>query len=99
MRYLPPKDNRRRNNFKKSELDSVVFKTLKNNYYINKILRPRIDGFFFYTFRNFNKTYIVNRCTITGRSGSVYKDFRVSRLQIRDMLSKGEFFGLKKSTW
>lgn len=99
MRYLPAKDKRKRQLFAQSELNALIFKTLKKTSNLNSMLKPRVDGFFFYNFRGKNRTYIVNRCVITGRSGSVYKFFRVSRLQIRDMLANGEFFGLRKSTW
>ncbi len=40
-----------------------------------------------------------NRCMMTGRVRSYYRKFGVSRLVLRELASKGEIPGLKKSSW
>ena len=36
---------------------------------------------------------------ITGRSRSIYRQFKVSRIELRKLGSKGLLFGLKKASW
>jgi ribosomal protein S14 len=45
------------------------------------------------------KVRIKNTCVVTGRSRAVYKNFRISRIQLRLLGSNGLFFGLKKHSW
>jgi small subunit ribosomal protein S14 len=49
--------------------------------------------------RNSSATRIRNRCEITGRSRSVYRKTKMSRIAIRDFGSKGLIPGLVKSSW
>lgn len=49
--------------------------------------------------RNSSKTRIRNRCIVTGRSRSVYNQFRVSRIVFRELAWKGLIPGIKKSSW
>lgn len=49
--------------------------------------------------RNSSKTRIRNRCILTGRSRSVYRLFRFSRIVFRDLASHGEIPGVQKSSW
>nr|YP_008816142.1 ribosomal protein S14 [Roya obtusa]YP_009755730.1 ribosomal protein S14 [Roya anglica]AGZ90390.1 ribosomal protein S14 [Roya obtusa]QIQ22969.1 ribosomal protein S14 [Roya anglica] len=49
--------------------------------------------------RNSSKTRIRNRCIISGRSRSVYKVFRMSRIVFRDLASKGSILGISKASW
>lgn len=49
--------------------------------------------------RNANPTRIRNRCALTGRPRGVYRKFNLCRIVIRDMASKGELPGVKKSSW
>jgi len=38
-------------------------------------------------------------CILTGRSRSVYRTFRVSRLKLRHYANEGYFVGLSKASW
>jgi small subunit ribosomal protein S14 len=49
--------------------------------------------------RNSSATRIRNRCEISGRSRSVYRKTKMSRIAIRDYGSKGLIPGLVKSSW
>ena len=49
--------------------------------------------------RNSSKTRIKNRSELTGRSRSVYRKFRLSRIALRDLASSGQIPGLVKASW
>ncbi|MGA7721406.1 MAG: 30S ribosomal protein S14 [Ignavibacteriaceae bacterium] len=49
--------------------------------------------------RNASPVRLHNRCMFTGRARSYYRKFGISRLVLREMASKGEIPGLKKSSW
>lgn len=40
-----------------------------------------------------------NRCGITGRSGSIFRHFRLSRIMLKQFASKGLLVGTRKSSW
>lgn len=39
-----------------------------------------------------------NRCVLTGRAGSVFRYFRVSRIMLKEMASRGMLTGVRKSS-
>lgn len=39
-----------------------------------------------------------NRCVLTGRSGSVFRHFRLSRIMLKNLASQGFLTGLRKSS-
>lgn len=49
--------------------------------------------------KNSSPVRLRNRCRMTGRSRGYYRKFGISRLVLREMASKGEIPGLKKSSW
>ena len=49
--------------------------------------------------RNSNPTRVRNRCELTGRSRSVYRKFKLSRIMLRELGNKGLIPGLTKSSW
>lgn len=49
--------------------------------------------------RNSTTTRVKNRCTITGRARSVYRLFKLSRLEFRKKALAGLIPGLKKASW
>jgi small subunit ribosomal protein S14 len=44
-------------------------------------------------------TKVRSICFLTGRSRSVYRAFRLSRLKIREYAALGYFTGLSKASW
>jgi len=40
-----------------------------------------------------------NRCLLTVRSGSVFRHFKLSRIIIKEMASRGLLAGMRKSSW
>ena len=49
--------------------------------------------------RNSSPVRRKNRCGITGRSGSYYRDFGVSRIALRELASRAQVPGVTKSSW
>ena len=49
--------------------------------------------------RNSAKTRLVNRCEITGRARAYHRLFKLSRIALREMASKGLIPGVIKSSW
>lgn len=49
--------------------------------------------------RNGAAVRIRNRCEVTGRSRSVYRKFKMSRIALRDLASTGQIPGMVKSSW
>jgi len=48
---------------------------------------------------NSSPTRLKNRCRITGRPRGYMRYFDVSRIVFRELASKGEIMGVKKSSW
>jgi len=46
-----------------------------------------------------NETKLKNRCTLTGRSKSITRNYRLSRIIFRELGREGFIAGLKKSSW
>lgn len=49
--------------------------------------------------RNSSKVRLRNRCAITGRPRGHYRKFRISRVALRELASRGELPGVTKSSW
>ena len=49
--------------------------------------------------RNSSKVRIKQRCDLTGRSRSVYRKFRLSRIALRELASTGQIPGMVKASW
>jgi small subunit ribosomal protein S14 len=49
--------------------------------------------------KNGSKIRVRNRCEITGRARSVYRKFKMSRIALRDLASRGQIPGMTKSSW
>ena len=49
--------------------------------------------------RNSSKTRIRNRCELTGRPRAFYRKFKISRIALRELASRGLIPGVVKSSW
>lgn len=49
--------------------------------------------------RNSAKNRQRNRCALTGRPRAVFRKFRLSRIAVRNLASRGELPGVTKSSW
>lgn len=48
---------------------------------------------------NSSKTRLRNRCGLTGRPRGFHRRFKLSRIALRDLASRGELPGVTKSSW
>lgn len=49
--------------------------------------------------RNGSRVRIRNRCELTGRPRGTYRKFKLSRIALRDLASKGQIPGMVKASW
>jgi small subunit ribosomal protein S14 len=49
--------------------------------------------------KNASPVRLHNRCSITGRPKGYMRQFGISRIQFREMASKGLIPGVKKASW
>lgn len=49
--------------------------------------------------RNGSSIRYRNRCEVSGRSRAVYRKFKLGRVMLRDLASRGQIPGMVKSSW
>lgn len=49
--------------------------------------------------RNSARERVRNRCELTGRPRGTYRKFRLSRMALRELASRGQIPGMVKSSW
>ncbi len=49
--------------------------------------------------RNSSPVRLRNRCQLTGRPRGVYRKFKISRIALRELASRGQIPGMIKSSW
>ena len=49
--------------------------------------------------RNARPTRLRNLCALTGRSRSVYRKFKISRIMLRELALEGKIPGMRKASW
>ena len=49
--------------------------------------------------RNSSPVRIRNRCELSGRPRGFYRKFKLSRIALRDLASRGQIPGMVKSSW
>jgi ribosomal protein S14 len=92
-------DKLKRNLFKKLETRVTSIKSLLNVQVIAFEYKNIIERQLLYYSTDGFSTKINNMCIFTGRHSSVYKAFRISRIELRKSATKNDIFGLRKSSW
>jgi len=49
--------------------------------------------------KNSHSTRVQNRCIVTGRRHGIYRKFKISRIKLKEFVSKGILPGVRKSSW
>lgn len=49
--------------------------------------------------RNASPTRVHNRCELTGRPKAFYRRFKLSRIALRELASRGQIPGMVKASW
>jgi len=90
------KDKQKRNLFSKNEVCLFSYNLLLESSFSKAGLKNCIFSMN-NQFLNHSLIAIENRCLITGKSKSIYKEFRLSRVSIRKAADSGLISGVKRS--
>lgn len=85
--------------FKDFEKKRLILKIITTNLNIQKELRWKLQQKWFFFNQNSSITRIKNICILTGRSKSIYRLFKISRIQLRKLISEGFLPGVSKYSW
>ena len=85
--------------FKDLEKKRLVLKIILKNLNIKKDLRWKVQQKWFFFNQNSSITRIKNLCVLTGRTRSIYRLFKISRIQLRKLASEGFLPGVSKYSW
>lgn len=91
-------DFKKRKQFKVNEISQKISKSLSQNKGL-PIFQQWWVKLNQANFQANTKVKIKNRCILTGRSKSVSRDYRLSRIQFRELGRAGNITGLRKSSW
>jgi ribosomal protein S14 len=92
------KDKKIRLNFNNKEFRTLPLLFLMANVSTDSVYRFGLSKKFSSFNKNFFKTQAKNRCTISFRSRSPLRVFRLSRIVFRGFASSGALLGIKKSS-
>jgi len=100
MKAKMEKDLKVRKRFFKDESAHLVRRSLLKNQRLSLSLRNVLTNKWTYE-KQFNsyRTRIKNYCVLTGRSRSYIRFFRLSRVKMRELASRGNLFGVSKASW
>lgn len=101
MLKFSAKENKLRQKLYQNEMQNQVFKTIKPILvkFRSKKLRNYLQNLTNKSskYSSFTRTRTI--CILTGRSRSVYRFFRLSRMKIREYANAGYFTGVAKASW
>lgn len=98
--YFRSKDNKVRAIFKKIELSRCKLQFLLRNSEISEFSKQRLNMRYSNTLGKYLpfSTRSRNRCVLTNRAGSVFRYFRLSRIMLKELSSRGSLTGVRKSS-
>ena len=99
MKKQIKKNKIQRKQFKKYELKRLILKSIVNNINFTTNVRWSAQTQFQYFPVLSSKTRIKNICVLTGRTKSIYKKFKLSRIQLKKWASLGFLPGISQSSW
>lgn len=99
MANFNQKDQRKRENVKKFEVQRQLLKALIKNQTVPQSLRYEYMLKLHELAKQTSKVQVVKRCVLSGRSRGVLKHFKLSRIWVRQLLATGQLQGTTKSSW
>ena len=99
MKSIIARDKKRRKLVSKHELTRLQLKYIIHNEELSNEFRWQASLKLNKMPRNSSKIRVTNRCVLSGRSKSVFRFFKVSRIAFRELASNGLLPGIKKSSW
>ena len=98
MKYLLLKDNRRRILYSLLEKKRLFLHSIYQNLRLPNQMRLIAYYKLLILSKNSSITRVKNRCIVTNRPRSIYKNFGLSRLMFRKYALQGKLIGVKKSS-
>jgi small subunit ribosomal protein S14 len=99
MKALLEKDKKRRTSFANKEVQRLILLYLIRNQKLPASQRLLLTLRLQEISRDSSLVRLKNRCILTNRSKGVYREFRLSRIRLREMLANGLIPGYKKAVW
>ena len=99
MNKLIKKNKKQRLLFKQIEFSKIILNSITSNFLINRQTRLKIKQLHFSFNLNGTISRINNRCILTGRSKSINRFFKLSRIQLRVLASNSMLPGVSKYNW
>ena len=99
MANFEQKDKQKRQSVNRFEVQRQLLKALIKNHTLPASLRYEYMLKLNSLAKKTSRVQVVNRCVLSGRSRGVLKQFRLSRIWVRQLLAKGQLQGTKKSSW
>ena len=93
------KDNKIRQNFIFSEFKLNLLKIIFTNKKLSFNIRFNAYKLINQYLSKVSISKINNKCILSGRSRSIFRSFKLSRIKIRELTSKGQINGLQKISW
>lgn len=93
------RDYKKRLNVYKFDFIRYKLKYLINNTKLHPAIRYQAYLELKNLIKNSSKVRLKNHCVLTGRSKSVYKHFKISRIMFRELALKGLLYGVRKASW
>lgn len=89
--------------YKKIEIKIKLIKTILSDFrdakQVKRVIQTQLFNQLFLYDKNAFITKIINSCVFTGRTNSVSRIFRISRIEIRKQASNNDLNGLRTSSW
>jgi len=99
MKNIIERDKKRRILIKKYEKKRQAYKSIIHNYHLPSDIRWNSSIELSKLPKDSSLVKLDNRCILTGRSKSVNRSYRLSRMVFRELCRFGKIPGLKKSSW
>jgi len=93
------KDAKKRAHFARIEETRLMLRALLKDRSLPQSIRFHMSMELNALPRQSARTKINNRCVRTGRAKGVYRQFKMSRICLRELMSMGALPGLKKASW
>ena len=92
-------DDKRRRLFRKYETQRLLLQSIFLNMNLPKDVRFAAQKKLAQLPRNSSLVRVQNRCILSGRAHGVYKKFKISRIQFRNLALQGALPGILKASW
>lgn len=99
MKYLTPKDYKRRKLFVLLNKKRWILKAVRTNSFLPTAIRNAANTSLMNMRKYGMSTKIRNRCILTGRARSISRIFRLGRSKFHELAGKGRLPGVRKSSW